>query len=419
MPRPTAAPLVLAVGMALAAAGVPFGSAFFVVGGVIVVVGLGIWISQLLPGRGHLHEPLVEPAHRPRTVPGAAGGVEQLQEGMPGYRMRLPQHVHPISAGFKGGVVGAAVMPIPALLWGVLSGHGLWYPVNLLAGTVLPGVGKMDVSDLEQFHGLLFILGLTIHITMSVVLGLIYGVLLPTLPSVPRAIAWGGLLAPLLWTVASYLLMGIVNPVMHRNVSWSWFIASQVVFGIVAAGVILRSRRLHPVLAGLLGGLVGGVLMCLPALLWSLLNRHGLWYPVNLLAGMVVPDLGQRPPVELEQFHADWLAAALIPHALISAVFGILLALGWEKLPKIPPPLAWGGLVLPLLWTGVSYGLMGVVNPVLQQRVDWPWFVVSQFVFGVTAAIVVLRSELVNIPPAGRGPDRATHFATGDRGGQR
>jgi hypothetical protein len=49
---------------------------------------------------------------------------------------------------------------------------------------------------------------------------------------------------------------------------------------------------------------------------------------------------------------------------------------------------------------------MGVVNPVLQDRVDWAWFIVSQFVFGVTAAVVVLRSEMVPVPPAGLGPDR-------------
>jgi hypothetical protein len=61
---------------------------------------------------------------------------------------------------------------------------------------------------------------------------------------------------------------------------------------------------------------------------------------------------------------------------------------------------------------------MGVVNPVLQDRVDWVWFVVSQFVFGVTAAVVVLRSEMVHIPPAGRGPDRVAEFVTGDGGGR-
>jgi hypothetical protein len=69
---------------------------------------------------------------------------------------------------------------------------------------------------------------------------------------------------------------------------------------------------------------------------------------------------------------------------------------------------AWGGLVLPLLWTGTSYGLMGVVNPVLQQRVDWVWFIVSQFVFGLAAALVVLRSAVIRIPPAGAGPGGRT-----------
>jgi hypothetical protein len=54
----------------------------------------------------------------------------------------------------------------------------------------------------------------------------------------------------------------------------------------------------------------------------------------------------------------------------------------------------------------MSYGLMGVVNPALQQRVEWPWFIASQFVFGVVAAIFVVRSEQVHLPPAGRGPDR-------------
>jgi hypothetical protein len=138
--------------------------------------------------------------------------------------------------------------------------------------------------------------------------------------------------------------------------------------------------------------------------------------PVNLLAGLVLPELGRRPPGELEQFHAGWLAAALGVHALLSIAFGVLLALVRGRLPTIPSPVAWGGLVLPLLWTGVSYALMGVVNPLLQGRVDWAWFVFSQFVFGVAAAVVVLRSGTVRIPPAGRGPDRAADFVAGEGG---
>jgi hypothetical protein len=73
---------------------------------------------------------------------------------------------------------------------------------------------------------------------------------------------------------------------------------------------------------------------------------------------------------------------------------------------------------MPLLWTAVSYGLMGVVNPLLQQRVDWPWFIVSQFVFGLVASQVVVRSEKVHIPPAGQGPDRVADFVLGPGGGR-
>ena len=58
---------------------------------------------------------------------------------------------------------------------------------------------------------------------------------------------------------------------------------------------------------------------------------------------------------------------------------------------------------MPLLWTGASYGLMGVVNPTLQAGVEWPWFIVSQFIFGLAAATVVVRSQTIAVPPAGSG----------------
>jgi hypothetical protein len=416
MPRPTAAPLVLALGLALLAAGVVLGPLFLVVGALVIIAALSDWIGQLLPGRGHIHEALAEPG-RPEPITGPPGGVEHMRPGMPGYRLRLPQDVHPVSAGLWGGIAGGVVMPVPALLWGLMSGHGLWYPVNLLAGMVLPGVGQMSVAELEQFHGTLVLVALVIHAAMSVVIGLVYGVLMPTLPEVPRPIAWGGLLMPIVWTAVSYVGMQAVNPALPAKVSWPWFIVSQFVFGITMPAVVLGAKRLPPVLAGVVGGLVSGAAMAVPAVLWAAASGRGFWYPINVLAGTVLPGPGNLEGAELARFHADWFFVASAIHAVLSIFFGILFALVTPRLPPMPAPIAWGGLVLPLLWTGTSYGLMGVVNTVLQERVDWPWFIVSQFVFGVTAAVVVLRSEMVHIPPAGRGQDRVADFVAGEDGG--
>ncbi len=141
-----------------------------------------------------------------------------------------------------------------------------------------------------------------------------------------------------------------------------------------------------------------------PAVVWGLWSHRGIWYPINLLAGMVVPGMGEMPGEQLNRFHANWFMAATIIHGVMSIGFGILYGLFLQRLPRISGALTWGGLLFPLLWTGVSFGLMGIVNPVLQDKVDWPWFVVSQFVFGATAAYVVGRSEMISIPPAGSGP---------------
>ena len=156
--------------------------------------------------------------------------------------------------------------------------------------------------------------------------------------------------------------------------------------------------------------------MALPAVLWAAASGRGFWYPVNVLAGMLLPGPGRLEGAELGNFHLDWFITAGAVHAVLSISFGVLFALMTPRLPHMPGPIAWGGLVLPLVWTGTTYGLMGIVNPVLQDRVDWAWFIASQFVFGVAAAAVVLRSAKVHVPPAGFGPDRVAEFVAGEGG---
>jgi hypothetical protein len=249
MPRPTVAPMMLALGLILLAAAAPFGLAFVVAGAGILIIAIGIWVGELLPGRGHCREPRVEAALRPSLVMAEPETVEHLRPGMPGHRARLPEKVHPLSAGIKGGLIGGLAMPLPAFLYGILSGHGIWYPVNLLAGMVLPSVGEMPLDQLEQRSLPLLLTGILIHTTIAVVFGLIYGVLLPMLPEIrrlriPKSLAWGGIVLPLLWTSISYGLMGVANPVLQARVDWPWFVVSQFVFGCVAAFVVDRSEKI-------------------------------------------------------------------------------------------------------------------------------------------------------------------------------
>ena len=406
MPAPTVAPLVLSVGIALAAIGVATNLAFSVVGFVLFVAGLGLWIGQLLPGRGHVEEPLVDAPLRARPIAAAPGAVEHIRPGMPGYRLRLPERLHPISAGIKGGIAGGLVMPLPAIIYCMARGYRIWLPVNLLAGMVLPGVEGLNLEELQQFNTTLFAFGLGIHVCVSLILGLIYGVLMPMLPRIPKPLAWGALLMPALWTAASFVGLGVANPAVRAMVDWPWFVVSQFIFGLAAASVFMAWERRGPIVAGLVGGVAGGILMSMPAVLWSLLTRHGAWYPINLLAALVVRHPGEITVAQLEPYNPDWLATAIVTHGVLSLGFGLAFAIVLPLVPRIAAPLLWGGLVMPLLWTASSYGMMGIVNPALQENVDWPWFVASQFVFGVVAAIVIVRSEQITVAPAGSGPDR-------------
>src|SRR6266487_6154692 len=77
----------------------------------------------------------------------------------------------------------------------------------------------------------------------------------------------------------------------------------------------------------------------------------------------------------------------------ISVLAGLLYAVILPMLPR--RHMLWGGLVAPLLWTGLIWAVLGVINPVLNARVDWTWFVVSQIAFGLAAGYVVSRAQPV------------------------
>jgi hypothetical protein len=59
-------------------------------------------------------------------------------------------------------------------------------------------------------------------------------------------------------------------------------------------------------------------------------------------------------------------------------------------------PIVLGGIVAPLLWTGLLHSILGFVNPAFNVRIAWGWFALSEILFGIVAGIVVTRSGKIN-----------------------
>ena len=45
----------------------------------------------------------------------------------------------------------------------------------------------------------------------------------------------------------------------------------------------------------------------------------------------------------------------------------------------------------PVLWTGVLHSALGIVNPFLQQKIDWWSFLAAQVIFGLVAGYTVTK----------------------------
>jgi hypothetical protein len=150
----------------------------------------------------------------------------------------------------------------------------------------------------------------------------------------------------------------------------------------------------YPVSAGLKGGMAGGVAMAVLACAYGLLKAGSIWYPINLLAATVYAESLKLGPAQLNSFHADSFAIALVLHGVGSIFVGLLYG---AMLPMFARrPIVLGGLIAPVLWSGLLYSIMQLLNPLLASRINWFWFMASQIAFGAVAGMVVMRQERVS-----------------------
>jgi hypothetical protein len=196
------------------------------------------WFRQVLPHEQHEEVPVVD---QPVVIASSRRLVERIVLSAE-HRAHLPLETYPIMSGIKGGIAGGIAMIFPALLYGLIAQHSIWYPVNLLGGAGVANWRNPTTADIAAFHWQGLLVGIVIHVVTCLLIGLLYGAMLPMLPRHP--VVLGGILAPVLWTGVLHSFMGIINPALAAHIAWGWFLVSQVTYGITAGFVVSRQERI-------------------------------------------------------------------------------------------------------------------------------------------------------------------------------
>jgi hypothetical protein len=147
--------------------------------------------------------------------------------------------------------------------------------------------------------------------------------------------------------------------------------------------------EIHPISSGIKGGLAGCVVMAGLAMLYGVLSQQSIWYPINLLAAGFFPGAVSETTAQIASFHLRAFLIAVPIHLITSMLVGLLYGATLPMLPR--RPILLGGFVAPILWSGLIHSVLAIVNPVLNQRIDWLWYAASQIGFGIVAGIVVAR----------------------------
>ena len=238
LPQPTAWPILLSLGITLIFAGLLTSIGIGILGFVLTVAaGIG-WFRNVLPHEKHEDVPVETEVLEILPSRERVARIEVDET----HRAQLPLETYPVSSGIKGGLLGGLVMVIPAEIYSILRYHSMWYVVNLLGGA---GVGTWvnpTPAQIAHFRLSAFITANVIQGIITLLVGLLYGSLLPIWPK--RPILLGGIVAPVVWTGLLHSLLGIVNPYLQQHIDWWSFAASQVLFGLVAGYTVTRLGRI-------------------------------------------------------------------------------------------------------------------------------------------------------------------------------
>jgi hypothetical protein len=238
VPASTAWPFILAFGATLLFAGLVTSVSVSLLGCVLALAGCVGWFRAVFPQEQEEVVAVVPEDIRLTTDRPVVERIPVLPDQL---RAWLPVRTYPVSAGVKGGIAGSVAMAVVACAYGVLKAGSIWYPINLLAAVVYRE-SELRPAQLLSFHADSFMIAFLLHGLVSILVGLLYGAMLPMFPRHP--IVLGGLIAPVLWSGLLYTILGLLNPLLATHIDWFWFVVSQVAFGIVAGLVVVRQQSI-------------------------------------------------------------------------------------------------------------------------------------------------------------------------------
>lgn len=239
MPASTAWPIILAFGLTLVFAGLVTSLSVSLLGVILAVAGCIGWFREVLPHESHESVSTVEKPAPISTSRSQVAVVEWMTQKLP--RARLPVEIYPISAGVKGGLAGSVAMAFLAMLYGIISRRGMWYAINVLAAGFFPS--RYAPAQVGAFQWDSLLIASVVHLLLSLLVGLLYGAMLPMFPR--RPILLGGLIAPIMWSGLVHGVIDFIAPPLNQRIDWTWFVVSQIGFGIVAGIIVSRQGRIR------------------------------------------------------------------------------------------------------------------------------------------------------------------------------
>ncbi len=149
--------------------------------------------------------------------------------------------------------------------------------------------------------------------------------------------------------------------------------------------------KVHRAPTGVIGGLAGGGAMTLLAIIGGFILHGSPWHPFNIVAATVMHSLTET---DLMGFHFGAFLIAIGIVLVVSICIGLVYGVVLPMMPR--HPILLGAIIIPFIWSFLLYESMSILNPILDQTVNWWWFLAAQFLFGLVAGFVVSKGEHIS-----------------------